>query len=235
MKKIRVQRAIYKALFILAIIMCILLCMPIVSEGAIQTVQPVMSPEPTATPDVVTITPEPIPMLMSVAEPVMQDTDEALLEKVAASREAAELTPREMFAELFPDENYDKTLDILAKVLHGESCGVYERSKTNCAAVIWCIGNRVDEGFRGDNFRECATAGSQFAYRKHAPVKQHLRDLAEDVLTRWLSEKFGDTDVGRVLPEGYCYFTGNGTYNVFREAYRGHADRITPKKSEVYD
>lgn len=143
---------------------------------------------------------------------------------------------RELFEEFFPKEDYDKTVDILAKVLWGESRGVFDRSKTNCACVVWCVLNRVDEGMFGDTPRECATAGSQFRYRKSFPVKAYFKELAEDVLTRWLLEKSGEEDVGRVLPEGYCYFSGNGKYNMFRKKCSGeNQKRLTPKTSEVYE
>ena len=140
--------------------------------------------------------------------------------------------PREMFEKLFPGEDYEETLDILAKVLWGECRGV--KSKTNQAAVVWCIGNRVEAGKRGHNFRECATARAQFTgYGRRNPVAESLRDLAEDVLARWMSEKYGMADVGRVLPEEYLYMAGNGKYNRFR-IKDGDRKSITPKSSEVY-
>jgi hypothetical protein len=173
--------------------------------------------EPTAIPE-----PTPAPTPMPTPEPVV--TFELIPEP---------LTPREMFAELFPGEDYDETLDVLAKVLYGESRGVYDRSVTNCACVIWCIGNRVDAEKRGDNFRECSTSKSQFTcYKKRNPVQDHLRNLAEDVLTRWLREKFGEENVGRILPKEYIYFAAHHGYNRFRTA-RGN--KLTPKVSAVYE
>ena len=143
-----------------------------------------------------------------------------------------EFTTEELFAKYFHEEDYNKTLDILAKVLIGESEGVYARSITNCAAVVWCILNRVDIGKRGHTPIECAIARKQFAYDRNASVLEHFRELAEDVLGRWLKEKEGEIDVGRVLPKEYIFFTGNGVWNRFRKTEGGK--RFIPKHSEIY-
>jgi len=145
----------------------------------------------------------------------------------------APLSTEKLFAKYFPNEDYNKTLNTLAKVLYGECRGVYEKSKTNCACVIWCILNRVDKEHRGTTPIKCAIANAQFTgYNKHNPVQDHLRDLAEDVVRRWLREKEGETDVGRVLPSNYVFFRGKKGYNRF--FVKSGGKRITPKHSEVY-
>jgi hypothetical protein len=44
--------------------------------------------------------------------------------------------------------------------------------------------------------------------------------IAQDVMIRWLLEKRGITEVGRVLPSDYLYFAGRGGRNWFRKTYR---------------
>ena len=53
------------------------------------------------------------------------------------------------------------------------------------------------------------------------PIDDEIKALCEDVLTRWYAEKAGETDVGRVLPSDYMWFTGDGEHNYFRNAYEG--------------
>ena len=44
---------------------------------------------------------------------------------------------------------------------------------------------------------------------------------ALDVIERWLDEKDGETEVGRVLPREYLFFTGDGKHNHFRTEWDG--------------
>ena len=117
----------------------------------------------------------------------------------------------------------ESDIEIAAKIILKEA----ESVKDNCgvsgdchrAAVIWCILNRVDAGY-GD-FEEVATAPNQFAYSSNTPVKEEFCKIAEDVLDRWSQEKAGIKDVGRVLPQDYLWFRGNGKVNIFRNKYKG--------------
>jgi len=113
----------------------------------------------------------------------------------------------------------DAELDMLAQLVYAEARGV--DSKAEQSAVIWCVLNRVDDSRWANNIAGVVTASHQFAYRASAPVTDELRELARDVVTRWLLEKRGIADVGRVLPAEYCYFAGHGGHNWFRIAYRG--------------
>ena len=143
-------------------------------------------------------------------------------------------SPREMFASLYPGEDYDKTVAVLAKVLQGEARGV--KSDTNKAAVVWCVLNRVDAGMRGDTVIECAVAANQFNYHRKARPSESFKAIAKDVLNRWLREKYGETDVGRILPKNYLFFHGNGRYNVFRNRYKiKESKKIVPVRSEYYE
>lgn len=63
-----------------------------------------------------------------------------------------------------------------------------------------------------------------FAYIEDTPVTDELHDLAADVLARWNAEKNGESDVGRVLPTEYIYFSGDGKHNYFRNAYKENYD-----------
>ena len=48
-----------------------------------------------------------------------------------------------------------------------------------------------------------------------------LEELALDVIERWLDEKDGKADTGRVLPREYLFFTGDGEHNHFRTEWDG--------------
>ena len=41
------------------------------------------------------------------------------------------------------------------------------------------------------------------------------------MIERWLNEKDGETEVGRVLPREYLFFTGDGKHNHFRTEWDG--------------
>lgn len=110
----------------------------------------------------------------------------------------------------------DADAQYIAKTIWGEARGC---PKMEQAAVAWCILNRVDNEnpYFPDTISGVVTQPSQFAgYSRSNPVEDELLELAEDVLARWEQEKNGETDVGRVLPEKYLYFGGNGRSNRFR-------------------
>lgn len=114
----------------------------------------------------------------------------------------------------------DDEVIMIAKLLQRECGGV--SSVTEQACVAWTVCNRVDsDEFDGDTISEVVTARDQFAYRDDTPVYDELYELAQDVLTRWNAERNGEVSVGRVLPKDYTYFTGDGTHNYFRNAYKG--------------
>ena len=109
-------------------------------------------------------------------------------------------------------------IDMLAKLIYREARGV--NSTMEQAAVVWCVLNRVDDPRWADTICGVVTARGQFAYRKRTPVMPEFRALARDVVTRWLLEKHGVEDVGRVLPADYVYFAGRRGRNWFRTGYR---------------
>lgn len=103
----------------------------------------------------------------------------------------------------------------LAQMAWGEARGC---SKTEQAATMWCVLNRVD-AWGGTVLSQTSAAGQFYGYSAFNPVTDELYALAVDVLTRWERERAGAESVGRVLPSGYIYFTGDGVHNYFRNSY----------------
>ena len=115
---------------------------------------------------------------------------------------------------------YEEDILYIAKTVWGEARGC---SKTEQAAVVWCILNRVDSELRymPDTIIGVITQKSQFVgYKASYPVTDEIKSLVIDVLTRWEREKSGEKNVGRVLPLNYLYFTGDGKTNTFRTGHR---------------
>ncbi len=113
----------------------------------------------------------------------------------------------------------DEDVELIAKALYGEAQGV--RSRTNQAAVVWCILNRVDYGY--GTIAEVVKADCAFAFSESNLVLPDLYDLSLDVLLRWEQEKAGEVYVGRVLPKGYLWMRGDGIINHFRNDYFDHS------------
>lgn len=145
--------------------------------------------------------------------------------KLTAEEQIVEGVPREPNApgstvtmeDLYPPT--DEELTILAKIVYREARGIED--KAHQAAVIWCILNRVDNGYWGDTISEVATYPKAFAWVPDTPVEPELLLLAADVCERWNLEKAGASGVGRVLPREYLYFTGNGKLNHFTTEWKG--------------
>lgn len=109
----------------------------------------------------------------------------------------------------------------LAQCLWGEARGV--QSQTEKAAVAWCVLNRVAHPGFPDTVYAVLSAPNQFiGFSTGHPVDPELLALAQDVLDRWGRERGGETDVGRVLPENYLWFSADGHgRNAFRSEFRG--------------
>lgn len=112
----------------------------------------------------------------------------------------------------------EEEIEIVAKILYRECRGI--KSKTEQACVVWTMCNRVDAGY-ADTIKAVATAEDQYAWYPDTPVWDELYELAEDVLVRWSKESAGYEDVGRVLPNDYLWFSGDGKHNNFRNQYKG--------------
>lgn len=109
-------------------------------------------------------------------------------------------------------------VELIGRTIWGEAEGV--KDKAEQAAVAWCVLNRVDDS--GKTIEEVVTEPSQFVgfYRVTGEVPESFLELAEDVLLRWHLEKTGAEDVGRVLPEDYLFFIGDGARNHFSKEWQ---------------
>lgn len=114
-------------------------------------------------------------------------------------------------------ENYDNEISMLAKLIYREARGI--KSTDQKAGVVWCVLNRVDNGEYGNSISAVISAKHQFAWVPNTPVEDEFYELAKDVVTRWLLEKEGIEDVGRVLPNDYLFFAGREGKNWFRKNY----------------
>ncbi len=110
-------------------------------------------------------------------------------------------------------------VEMLARLIYTEARGV--ESKTEQAAVVWVVLNRLDNPNRlQKTIAEVICAPYQFDYRPWAPVTDEFKALAADVLERWQAERDGQADVGRVLPPEYQYFEGRGGRNWFSAKWK---------------
>lgn len=112
-------------------------------------------------------------------------------------------------------EKLENEITMISKVIYREAGGISDFSHR--AAVAWCILNRVNSEDYGDSIEEVITAPYQFAWIDDTPIEEDNYNIAKDVVTRWLFEKQGFENVGRVLPPDYYFFTGDGQYNYFRQ------------------
>ncbi|MCC8014068.1 MAG: cell wall hydrolase [Eubacterium sp.] len=98
----------------------------------------------------------------------------------------------------------------LAQVLYGEARGV--KSTTEKAAVAWVVLNRVDSSDFPNSVYGVLTQKNQFnGFSESNPDDPELIAIASDVLKRWYREHNGETSVGRVIPDDYYYFCGDGS------------------------
>lgn len=106
-------------------------------------------------------------------------------------------------------------------MLWGEARGC---STTEQAACAWVALNRVSDPRWPDTLREVLLQPEQFrGLREDNPATEELMALAEDVLSRRARELAGETAVGRVIPEDYFFWAGDGKHNHFRKEYRDTA------------
>lgn len=118
-------------------------------------------------------------------------------------------------------EQERETIVLLAKMLWGEARGC---STTEQAACVWVALNRVSDPRWPDTLREVLLQPEQFrGLREDNPATEELMALAEDVLSRRARELAGEAAVGRVIPEDYFFWAGDGKRNHFRKEYRDTA------------
>lgn len=85
------------------------------------------------------------------------------------------------------------------------------------AAVVWTATNRLDSGlYDQSSIGGIISQQGQYAWyagRSYADINY---EIALDVLTRWANERItGIEDPGRVLPQQYMSFYGDGSQNHF--------------------
>lgn len=126
------------------------------------------------------------------------------------------VTPKQKQAVQKKLKNMNNEIEMLAKVIYRESRGDTKMYKS---AVAWAILNRVDAKGYGNTIEKVITAPNQFCWIPNTPVYKSYKNLAKDVVTRWLLEKQRCKNVGRTLPKTYKFFTGNGVHNYFRKNF----------------
>lgn len=137
-------------------------------------------------------------------------------EPMQAMRSAAEAAQ-----EPEAEQEVEEEIVLLAKMLWGEARGC---STTEQAACVWVALNRVSDPRWPDTLREVLLQPEQFrGLREDNPATEELMALAEDVLSRRERELAGETAVGRVIPEDYFFWAGDGKRNHFRKEYRDTA------------
>lgn len=111
----------------------------------------------------------------------------------------------------------DELAELAGRAVYGEAGGIADYAQR--AAVVWCACNRADawdmelgEVLTVDQFHGLAIKGEV--------PPQHV-ELARDVLARWTLEAEGWQSVGRVLPERFLYFEGDGRVNHYSTEYGG--------------
>lgn len=94
-------------------------------------------------------------------------------------------------------------------------------SSSNCSFLMNDAHSTITLVNNNASIHDVVSSPHQFAFSENTPVDETLLNLAYDVLERWNSEKNGETNVGRVLPESYLWFEGHSGHNYFRNRYDG--------------
>ena len=116
-----------------------------------------------------------------------------------------------------PYDDYNKVVKALSQMALGDAGGC---GKTEIAATIWCVLHRYDAGYSNSIFTVVAAPGQYHGYNPNNKIRQDIYEITCDVIARWVAEKEGQEDVGRVLPLGYNWFYGDGKHNHFRNQYK---------------
>ena len=150
----------------------------------------------------------------SIAEEERRKGEERLEEMEAAAEREAQI------------EAYFTEDDVvmMAQLIDIEAGAVYPLYRR--AAVGWTVVNRVDGNrWEPSTISGIITQPGQYAWYAGRSYSQENYNIARDVLTRWATEKVdGVTDPGRVLPENFDSFYGDGNQNYFYDAYGNYWD-----------
>lgn len=158
---------------------------------------------------------------VSLPSPEYTSPDEIILSRgVAPQHTDSGLVTYETFEEALERVKSnipDELAEWAGRAIWGEAGGIQDKAQR--AAVVWCACNRADAWdmeignvLTVDQFHGLAIKG--------AVPPQHV-ELARDVLARWTLEAEGWIDVGRVLPERFLYFEGDGRINHYSTEYGG--------------
>ncbi|MDO5547439.1 MAG: cell wall hydrolase [Eubacteriales bacterium] len=165
--------------------------------------------------------------LHAVQSGITEIVTETMPEETTEIKETEISEPEPEYILYFTEEDVSD----LAKLMLRECGGV--ESKTEQACVAWCVLNRVDE--YGSSIHDVLREPTQFAFSESTEVRDDLYELANDVLSRWNDEKNGISNSGRVLPQEYTYFHGDGVHNYFRNAFSGNYDTWDYSLESPYD
>lgn len=157
----------------------------------------------------------------SLPMPEYTSADEIMLSRAEAPERAnTGLATYETFGEALERAKTavpDELAELAGRAVYGEAGGIADYAQR--AAVVWCACNRADAWDMdiGDVLTVDQFHG--LAIRGEVPT-EHI-ELARDVLARWTLEAEGWQDVGRVLPERFLYFEGDGRANHYSTEYGG--------------
>lgn len=191
------------------------------------TIEPVVSieePVVSTLAETKVIEKKPVESVVRPQEPFVEEISGVeLLEKEKPAEIVEEVT--EEHPKLYTDE----WAVALAKMAYGEARGVLELAvedrvvsrEAQIAGTMWIPLNRVDAGKAADVVAAVSAPNQFHGYDIAHPVDDGLLALAYDVLDRWNAEKYGETEVGRVIPADYLYFHGDGQHNHFRNKFEG--------------
>lgn len=145
-------------------------------------------------------------------------------EALVAAAEAEQAEFEAKLAEYFSESD----VVMLAQLIDIEANSVYPLNRR--AAVGWTVLNRVDNGRWGPTtIAGVIQQPGQYAWYSGRSYSQENFNIAEDVLTRWATEKIeGCVNFGRVLPPDYDCFYGDGSQNHFYNADGNYWDFSVP-------
>lgn len=123
----------------------------------------------------------------------------------------------ERFKVFAPKDDYNRVLKAMSQMALGEAGGC---SPTEIAATVWSVLNRFDNGYSDSIFVVISASGQYHGYSPNKGLREDVYNICEDVIARWVAEKEGKENVGRVLPPDYNWFYGDGKHNHFRNKYR---------------
>ena len=174
--------------------------------------------------------------VIDVSEKVVDDDEsesesEAIVSGVAVEEErkglekiAARLD-EELTLELQLSEYYSESdVVMMAQLIDIEAGAVWPLCRR--AAVAWTVCNRLDNGRWGpETIQGIIKQPGQYAYYSGRHYSHTNYEIAKDVLGRWALEKISkERNSGRILPEAFESFWGDGSQNHFYDSKGNYWD-----------